>query len=614
MTIMAEKILKLIRFLSNSFLFKLFLFYSVIIILMLFVLTFVISGNFSGILKQKEINYESQITRRVSDYLDRNINSAKNIVEQIYLSDSYTKASFFNFLESDNQNITLDYLNERNKFNNLFMPAVTGENDILDIIFYKSKTNEIFFFSKNMRKFNSNFDFNVYPWFGTISDSGGVLKIVPSYYPKYMQNDRRPVYTVVAGFNDTQNINAGIIMINFDAQKLEKSYSEYKDKVKGVIMVFDKAGNVFYDSSNRYYGAKYSFFSLLKQSNDYIMLDKECIVSIDGSGSNGLIAAGIIPKEQIIDSINIIVGTIYLVMVICTGISIILIYMASTFFSKKIKTIIKAMKEVEKGNLGKRIPAGKGNDEIEQIYKNFNSMCEKLGKYIDKIYLAEIRMKDAELTALQTQINPHFLYNTLEAVRMKAIVSNNDDVSEMIYILANLFRNSVKNKDMVIKIEDEINYCKSYLELHKIRHGDRLKVIFDINPDIMHYGTSKLILQPLIENSLLYGGLDENMDSMTITVQGFKEDGNIIIHVIDNGKGMEENELELVKTSLKDKRDIKSGGSIGLKNINDRLKIIFGEKYGLDISSEKGACTKVTVIMPAKTVEEVNKHVQDIGS
>ena len=197
---------------------------------------------------------------------------------------------------------------------------------------------------------------------------------------------------------------------------------------------------------------------------------------------------------------------------------------------------------------------------------------------------------------------------------MKAIVSHNEEVSEMIYTLANLFRISIKNREMVIKIDDEISYCKSYLELHKIRHGDRLRVTFEINPDILNYGILKLILQPLIENSLIHSGLNESMNPLTITVKGFKQDGNIIIQVTDNGKGMDAQELKAVKEELYEKIGIKNNGSIGLKNVNDRIKIIFGEKFGVDISSEKNSYTRAAVVIPANTTKEINEHVQGIDS
>ena len=330
--------------------------------------------------------------------------------------------------------------------------------------------------------------------------------------------------------------------------------------------------------------------------------------------NNDLVAAGIVPKAQILQRINLVVRTIYLVMTLCIAISIILIFLISIRFSRRVKSVTNAMKEVEKGNFKKRISLGKGNDDVEQINRNFNRMCERLESYIEKVYLAEIKAKDAQLTALQTQINPHFLYNTLEAIRMKAIVSDNEEVSEMIYILANLFRNSVKNKDMVINVNEEVKYCKAYLELHRIRLGHRLKVAFDIDREINDCAIPKLILQPLIENSLVYGGIYDSMNSMTITVNGYCENGVVSISVVDNGAGIGSDELAKLVKGLKENETAGNNGSIGLRNINDRIRIIFGDNYGLEIISEKNSFTKVTVRLPAQTVEEVKERVQDTNN
>lgn len=610
---MINKIRILSRHMTNSFLFKMIVSYSCIIILMLTALTFVLTRNYSEDLKQDEINYENQIIRRVADDADANIEEAKQIIQQIYLSESNLRSAFYKLLGNTEDDITLDYYKQRNVFKSMFESAVTGKTDLIDIVIYKTATRDVLYFTGTSRKIDKNFDFDSYEWFANASDNYGIMRLVPSYIPGYIRNDQRPVYSVYAGFMNSHNSLAGVIIFNFDARSLQRSYFEYKDKVKGSILLTNKSGDVFYDSEEKYYGKPYPYYSHLKNSNDYIQLDNESIVVLKET-ENSLVAVGIVPKAQILERINLVIRTIYLVMTLCIAVSFVLVFLVSLRFSKRVKAVNHAMKEVEKGNLKKRIHIGKGNDEVVQINRNFNRMCERLEGYIEKVYLAEIKAKDAQLTALQTQINPHFLYNTLEAIRMKAIVNNDEDVSEMIYILANLFRNSVANKDMIIRVEDEVNYCKSYLELHTIRLGNRLMVEFDIDERIRDYAILKLILQPLIENSLVYGGIYDNMNSLTISINGYIYNETIYISVTDNGMGMGLDELNKLRTGLKNIKGVENSGSIGLSNINDRIKIFFGNSYGLEIASEINAYTKVTVSMPALTVEEVRNYVQNINS
>lgn len=609
---MFKRIHALIHFITNRFLLKMIVSYSLIIIFMLAVLTFVVSNSYSENLKRNEIAYENQIVRRVSDYTHGCMQTSINLIQQIYSSSS-NKAAFFSFL--NDTEISIDNYNLRKRFVNMFELAASG--DILEIILYKVNTNETLLVTDTARKIDTTFDLNSYEWFKKAGENNGILQLVPSYVPKYILNDTRPVFSARAGFLDAHNKLAGVLIINYNPENIRKAYAEYKENIKGNILVMDQKGSIFFDSTNSYYGSTYPYFNLLKQSGSYIKLNTESVVvfrDIENS-INPLIAVGIVPKGKILQSINLVVRTIYFIMSLCIFISIILVYLLSTHFSRRVKSIMKAMKEVESGNLKKRISLGKGNDEIEQINSNFNRMCEKLESYINKVYLAEIKAKDAQLTALQTQINPHFLYNTLEVIRMKAIINNDDEeVSDMIFILSNLFKNSLKNKDMVIRIEDEIKYSIDYLELHKIRYGDRFEVVFDIDDKIRKFAILKLILQPLIENSLAYGGINDNMNSMELNINGTIENETIYISVTDNGRGMEPEELEKVKKGLTNITGIENDGSIGLRNINDRLRIIFGDSYGLDIYSEKGSYTKVIVKLPAKTVEEVRKLVQDFNS
>ena len=323
------------RYFLNSFMFKLIISYSIIIIFTLAILTFAISQNFSTILKQKEINFENQIIRRVSDYLDNNISSSKKVIQQIYMSDVNSRNTFFRIFESDEQEITFDYLIEKNTFDNLFSSVALSDNDIQDIIIYKSNTNEVLAYSKNSRKIMDDFNFKRYSWFREIFENGETLRIIPSYTPEYIKNDNRLVYSTVVSISNANNKTIGVIIINFDARKLENSYIEYEKNIKGSIMVLDKTGNVVYDSSNKYYGRKYQYFNLLKTSAKYAMLDQESIVSVKESNNNGLIVVGIISKSQILREINTIIRTIYFIMIICLFFSIVLTYIISNFFSEK---------------------------------------------------------------------------------------------------------------------------------------------------------------------------------------------------------------------------------------------------------------------------------------
>ena len=177
---------------------------------------------------------------------------------------------------------------------------------------------------------------------------------------------------------------------------------------------------------------------------------------------------------------------------------LVLTYLSTSIFSKRVRSVVNVIKQIEIGNLNIQFKEPDSFDEIGQIYGSLKLMCHRLSEYIQREYVyylekktsqlrqkdAELKQKNAELYALQSQINPHFLYNTLEIVRMKALINGDAEVGKMVWTLADLFRNSIKG-GIVVKISDEVNYCKTFLELYNIRYEGRLKVIFDIDEDIM---------------------------------------------------------------------------------------------------------------------------------
>ena len=592
-----------------TFMIKLIITYSVIIIFTLLILVFFVKTNLADLIQKHERLFDKQIIERVGDYFDSSLTSAKEILQKIYVSDNDTRVKIFSFLENSGETVSFDNSSEKENFDRLFSSQLIKNDNIMDIIIYKSASKEVVSYTRYLRGINNEYDYFKYPWFKETFEKGGILNIIPAYKPNYIYNDNRYIYSAVASIFDTRSFKTtGEIIINMDVKKIEDSYSNYLKDLKGFILVMDSVGNVVYDSSNRYYGDKYPYFEKLNSKQDYVMLDEESMVNLDLSNRDGFVVAGIVPRKQVLESINSIVNTLYMMLIVCIIISLILVFSASSFFTRSIRKITTAMKQVEKGNLEIRISKSRGNDEIQEISLSFNKMCERLSSYIDKEYLAEIRYKEAEFNALYNQINPHFLYNTLESIRMEALINEDNDVSEMIYSLAYMFRTNLKNKERIIKIKDEIDYIKFYTDLHKIRYKDRLVIKIDISDNILEYCIPKLTLQPLIENSILYGGLNSSIDNLRITISGTINNGGIQLLIIDDGIGLDEEEVQKLKLKLAQGNNSNDGCSIGLKNTNDRIKIMYGENYGVFIESIKGSYTKVTIEIPARTIEEMNKN------
>lgn len=255
-------------------------------------------------------------------------------------------------------------------------------------------------------------------------------------------------------------------------------------------------------------------------------------------------------------------------------------------FTKRVDLILEAMNQVTTGDFKVRLNIWKKEDELDMIADNFNGMCEKLELYIEKSYLAEIERKDAQMQALQSQINPHFLYNTLEAIRMKAIVNGDKEVGKMLYSMVVLFRSQLKEAD-VITLGQELDYCKQYLELFEYRYQGSFRSQVECPVELLPLPVIKFVLQPIIENYFVHGIERDRQDNL-ICIRAERKADTLYLYVEDNGHGMQEEELDKKNQELRINAKPKNRNeSIGIHNVNRRIKAACGEEYGISLKAAK---------------------------
>lgn len=266
---------------------------------------------------------------------------------------------------------------------------------------------------------------------------------------------------------------------------------------------------------------------------------------------------------------------------------------------KKITKISKAIYQFQEGNFDTSIEV-KGMDELDKLSMDFNSMSAKINELVNKVYKAEIAQKQDEIFALQSQINPHFIYNTLESIKMMAELHDEEDISDCITALGNLLRQNNTIGDHLITIESELENLSDYIKIQNLTYNNRIRITFNISQEIMKYKTLRLVLQPLAENSIVHG-LGDNMEYINILVQGYKSGNDILFTIQDDGCGIDSDRLDEITSILnsdpKDHPSSKNG--IGLFNVNRRIKLFFGIDYGLSIKSTEGTSTAITIKLPA---------------
>lgn len=303
---------------------------------------------------------------------------------------------------------------------------------------------------------------------------------------------------------------------------------------------------------------------------------------------------GIIDKNIILDEVYN-TSQIYFVTIMIAFIFLIITFFTIRRTTNPISTLSYKMSKVANGDFKNYVQV-KGSSEVRDLSSTFNSMLDDLNSYMNEKMTMEKEKRKAEIHALQMQINPHFIYNTLSSVKWLIWQDDADKSIKTIDAFILLLKNTISNKNEMITINEEIQNLKNYVLINHIRYGDNIKVNFFIMPQCENYIIPKLILQPFIENSFFHGFVDK--DSGFIHVFINEQNGNIICEIIDNGIGISKDDISNILHSSSNKSNHFT--SIGINNVNDRIKLLYGDKYGVTITSELNIGTTVKIIIPAK--------------
>ena len=369
------------------------------------------------------------------------------------------------------------------------------------------------------------------------------------------------------------------------------------------ILISDREYNILFDPNNTIQKInipKYAqAFEIAKEEKNGAILadlkDKNDIVVFRSSDYTGWTILGIVSSKALMTMTQRVKNMSIIVVIVTTIIIVILCILISLGITNRLKKLSTSMKIVEAGEFNVNIKDFY-LDEIGDITRSFNIMICKIRELIDKEYNLEIKRKEAELKALQAQINPHFLYNTLETLRMKAVVSNNREIANMIKMLSRFFKLNIIRDNEIVMVREELEHVKCYMDIQNIRYNNRFKFTEDFDSELLDAQILKLTLQPLIENAIFHG-LEPKAGQCFILLRGQVVDDNMVIKIMDNGVGISEERLkELEEVLDKSKASDKLG--IGVNNVHKRIKYHFGADYGIKILSSVGKGTSIEINMP----------------
>ena len=602
---------------ENKFYLKLMLTYCLIIFLGLGLTSYLVTSNMIELLAEKESRLDSEVIQKVKNYSDARYEDVKSIFARLY------QKQYFN-----NNTSIVDFINpakvaQRN--NSYKSGAILGylqdtcsaNTAITDLLLIDYGEREIYFTSNN-----HNRDVALqYDFFRTDFLGSGVVRneieIIPNYVPDYISSsfaNNLPIISYCIYLFDENAIKfdtpLGMAVVNIRADFFKVAYRD-SASFKGNIFVLSRDNQTLFDSSGVYTGQPFPFAAYHATGMGDLETNKKSIVNKRYSEDTGFVYVDIVDKRIIEQETDGIRASINNVIAVCLAVTMAIGLFSATALSKRIKSLVRHMKAVEGGKLDTCIEVG-SNDEIGYLERSFNSMCAKLAEYIRNVYVFQIKTKTAELRALQAQIDPHFLFNTLESIRTTAQLNKDFQTAKMIHLLGNLFRWNIRAQGIIVDVREELDYVRAYIELQKLRYDHAFDVTINVDAGTHRLGVLKFTLQPLVENAIQHG-LGEKLAGGHILIAGSIHEGNLLLRVSDNGKGMDGAKIEAVTAGMTQPQDSPENACIGLCNVFQRIRILFGEPYGLTVSSTLGRGTEVTLSLPVMAKEEMQQYVQSIN-
>lgn len=416
-------------------------------------------------------------------------------------------------------------------------------------------------------------------WYSKINEKGTVQWLVK-------QGNKKEILAV-RKFYRQDRIQA-MLVLTLDYNRVLEPFADLLTENRGGL-ILDEQGNVVYSGYRMdapYKPDKETSLNYLKEH--YVCIEKK----IEDTKWNFCLYQ---PKEELEKSVwTLLLGNIP-VLLLC----LLLILLLGYFFSRKMVERLEQLTEnMNQINLGLRkvTVVSQSKDEIGVLVRTFTRMMDEINKLISQVYEAKIKLQKTEMKALQAQINPHFLYNSLSIINWKALEADNEEISRITLALSTYYRTSLNKGETMTIAANEIRNIDAYLQIQLIMHDNSFQVIKEIQEDALSYSVPKLILQPLVENAIEHGLDVSEKEEKWLKISVCKEKDALIMAVEDNGMGMSEEQAKSIIT-------YRSKG-YGVRNVNDRITLLYGEEYHLRVKSRQGEGCRIEIVIPVNKEEK----------
>lgn len=530
--------------------------------------------------KQNVFSSVSQINNNIENKLDKVLQ-----ISSFLYSDQILKGYLCKDY-SDN----VDFVDAYFGYINSYFPKILGSNPNID--FLRVYTTNLTFPSDGYFIFPLNSDSTAEKIYNE-----RILASSNIFYGNLRLNSSGKYVFTLYRLLDYQSLNYPYGVLTIDIREDELYSLIEKESLKNSIFIVNEKGRIFSCKNKDLLNKNIS--DILKTdlpvlnksgSFDAVINDSRSLVVYTTTKSKWKIISAV-PYDSILKTAQISSAKLLFLSLIILVISIILVFLTSRLITKRITYLSSQVKKLESGNFDVKLKYA-GEDELGQLSKSFHQMALKLKTLIKEVYEKEILKRNAEMDTLQSQINPHFLYNTLSSISALALQQNDFRVNEMVNYLSKFYRISLNNGKKIVTIREEIELTRNYINIQQIRFQDLLHITFDLDEALYEKKTIKLILQPLIENCINHG-LWNDESGINIIIRLYGVESDIIFEVIDDGIGIG---MEKQKNILVNQ--VKQATGYSMKNVNERIKLYFGEAYGVSIFSRPGIGTYVKLTIP----------------
>ena len=566
---------------------SIFIYFTVTAIIAIALISLIIFQRFTNSLNATIIEENSGIVGQLGESVDSYLRNAMKVSDSIY----YNVIKNTDISNDDiKRGMNLIYVNNDNMIDDIALISGKGEliesmpalrlkdnSNVLEKDFFKKSMAESEYINFSMPHIRDLFDRNEssYSWVISLSRAVEVT--------------------------DEGKATQALLLINLNYMYFEEIFSNVNLGNGGYVYLTNDSGDIiWHPKQNEIYSGRF------KEENKYAATLKDGITVENLSGKNltlnvrtigytGWKLVGVTPSAALgIDGIKFRFFVLFV-----ADLFLFLLAMINAFISDKISNPIKrldgSVREIESGNLDVEIVPS-GSYEVEHLGKSIKNMLGRIKVLMSDLVEEHNAKRKSEFDTLQSQINPHFLYNTLDIIVWMIENENSDKAVNIVTALAKFFRISLSKGKNIITVKDEVEHVRNYLMIQNMRFKNRFEYSIDVDEKVLSYSSLKLMLQPLVENAI-YHGMEFMDGDGEIDVKVFKEDDSLYFTITDNGLGMSE---DMVETLLsKDFVSSKKGSGIGVKNVNERIKLYFGSEYGLKVESEPDEGTKITIHLPA---------------